>query len=55
MPRPNIAIRPIGLDERADWERAVVSGLDDGAVRDAYFEAIAWADQIHRDIVEMGK
>lgn len=41
--------------EQADWERAVVPGLDDEAVRAAYFDAIAWADQLHKSIRDSGK
>lgn len=36
--------------ERADWGGATLPNLPDSAVRDSYFKAVAWADELHRQI-----
>ena len=38
--------------ERADWEKAKVTGLPDEALKKAYFSAIAWADELSRQLKE---
>lgn len=36
--------------ERAVWEDAVLEELPEEAVRDSYFKAVAWADELNRQI-----
>jgi EAL and modified HD-GYP domain-containing signal transduction protein len=38
--------------ERAEWDGVFLEGVEPERVREVYFEAIAWADGLHRQILE---